>query len=135
MSLPSRYPPISQRDVPTFAAFRGHRSAMSLPSRCPRTSQRDVPTFSVSADDRSAISLLSQRIDNRLGFLCHLQQLGPGAMIIFAGKFSGGVEAHVRPDVLRSRGVIEGIARIANNRAVAFRVGVGAQTKQHLTGI
>ena len=76
------------------------------------------------------MSLLpAQRIDDCLRFVRHPEQLRPGAMIIFAGQFPGRVESHVRSDVLRAGRVIERIARVANDRAVAFRIGVRASAR------
>ena len=51
---------------------------------------------------RRALSthLRLQLVDQRLRFVGHLEQLRPGAVIIFARQFAGGVEPHVRTDVL-----------------------------------
>jgi hypothetical protein len=49
----------------------------------------------------------SEFIDQRFGFVGHLQKLWPLPMIVFTGQLSGRVEAHVGADVLLGRRVIE----------------------------
>src|SRR6476659_7471664 len=56
---------------------------------------------------RRSSSSFPQAVDNRLHPLFHLKQLWPGAVIIFARQFAGGIDPHVRSDILFGWRVVE----------------------------
>ena len=61
-----------------------------LKKNCETLSER-----SSKAAGMPLLHFLLQRIDQGPRFVCHLEELRPGAMIIFSGQFAGGIKAHV----------------------------------------
>ena len=71
----------------------------------------------------------------RLHAFIHLDERRPGAFETFTGNFLRRVNAQLAADGDFARRVVEHVGRTFGENAVALRIGVGREMKQHFAGI